>query len=183
MKADHEIPYALFYENPTTYTGAADIYINVPLDAQHSASRAFWMFRTRDNLQRNRRYLTSSSDGNPYYRNVNLLIAGRDRESPAAPIIWNTLVPFSKEEKNPGFQLGEMNWDLSATAGRDSPWKRVPEGTINFSTAEKPAFLFFMRSPSTNDLFTSKTLELMVVIESWALYTIEKGRAYFAFSN
>jgi len=181
--AEHEIPYSILYESLQTFTGAADIYVSVALDAEHPASRMFWFFRTRDNLQRNRYYATSSSPTNPYYSTVQFNIAGKQREAASAPIVWNYLVPFCKEERNPGFQLGEMNWDLGASAGRDSPWKRVPEGSINFSTAEKPALLFLMRSPSGSDPFATKTLELTIVVESWTVYTIENQRGYTAFSN
>lgn len=183
QKAHHEIPYSILYESEYSFTGAADIYTSVNLDGSHPASRAFWVFRTRDNLQRNRRYATSSANANPYYTTLSFNIAGKIREDTAAPIVWNTLVPFCKEERNPGFQVGEMNWDLGAWAGRESPFKRVPEGSINFSTAEKPAFLFLMRSPSAGDAFLTKTLELMIVIESWTLFNIEKERGYTAFSN
>jgi hypothetical protein len=72
---------------------------------------------------------------------------------------------------------------LGAWAGRESPYTRVPEGSINFSTAEKPAFLYQLRSPDVGDLFTSRTLELTIVIESWTLFMIEGERGYTAFSN
>ena len=183
QKAHHEIPYSILYESAYTFTGAADIHTSVDLDGTHPASRAFWIFRTKDNLQRNRRWATSSvSTSNPYYATLSFNIAGKIREDTAAPIVWNTLVPFCKEERDPGFQVGEMNWDLGASAGRESPWKRVPEGSINFSTAEKPALLYLMRSPSVGDTFVTKTLELMIVIESWTLFNIENERGYTAFS-
>jgi len=183
QKAHHEIPYSILYESTYTYTGAADIYTSVLLDGEHPASRAYWFLRTKDNLQRNRRWATSSASGNPYYATISFNIAGKIRETAAAPIIWNTLVPLCKEERDPGFQVGEMNWDLGAWAGRESPYTRVPEGSINFSTAEKPAFLYLLKSPDAGDLFTSKTLELTIVIESWTLYNVEKERGYTAFSN
>jgi len=183
QKAHHEIPYSILYESIYTFTGAADIYTSVALDGEHPASRAFWFLRTLDNLQRNRRWATSSASGNPYYATISFNIAGKIREAAAAPIIWNTLVPFCKEERDIGFQVGEMNWDLGAWAGRESPYTRVPEGSINFSTAEKPAFLYLLRSPDVGDLFTSKTLELTIVIESWTLYNVEGERGYTAFSN
>ena len=183
QEAEHEIPYSILYETNYTFTGAADINISVNIDAEHPASRAFWFFRTRDNLQRNRYYATSSNTTNPYYSTVKFNIAGKQREAAAGPIVWNTLVPFCKEERDIGFQVGEMNWDLGAWAGREFPWKRVPEGSINFSTAEKPAFLYLMRSPDTGDVFTTKTLELTIVVESWTLYIVEGERGYTAFSN
>jgi hypothetical protein len=73
-----------------------------------------------------------------------------------------------------------MNWDLGSGLG---PHDHVPEGSINFSTAEKPVMNIFMRSPDAGDLFTTKTLELTLIVDSWVLYTIEDNRGYTAFSN
>jgi len=176
----HEIPYSVLYENTYTFSGPPDISVVKDIDAEHPASRMFWFLRTRENLQRNRRWATSSSPSNPYYRSATFLIAGRDREAAAAPIRWNTLVPFSKEERDPGFAIAEMNWDLGTGLVEK---ERVPEGSINFSTAEKPAIILFMRSPDVGDLFTSKTLELTLVVDSWVLYTIEENRGFTAFVN
>ena len=178
----HEIPYALLYENTYTFSGAFAIRVVKDIDAEHPASRMFWYIRTWDNLYRNRRWATSD-DRNPYYGSATFLIAGRDREAAAAPILWNTLVPFAKEERDPGFSLGEMNWDLGPGTGRAAPHVPVPEGSINFSTAEKPAFSIFLRYPNRDTAFDTKTVELNLVVNSWVVYTIEDNRGYTAFSN
>uniref|UniRef100_A0A6C0JW61 Major capsid protein N-terminal domain-containing protein n=1 Tax=viral metagenome TaxID=1070528 RepID=A0A6C0JW61_9ZZZZ len=187
--ATHEIPYSVFYENNMTfggldYSSANEAAAQFPgfvkdLDAQHTASRIFWFFRTRDDLERGRRWATSSYN-NPYYQDVTFLIAARDRESLAGPPIWNTLVPFAKENRDPGFTIGEMNWDLGASLATES---RVPEGSINFSTAEKPVFFFHIRPPNLDQPFQTGVVEVTVVIEAWALYLIEGGRGYFKFGN
>jgi hypothetical protein len=185
----HEIAYSVFYENQLTfggldYSSANEATASFPsfvrdLDASHPASRIFWIFRLRDDLQRGRRWATSGYN-NPYYQNVSLLIAARDRETLSGPPIWNTLVPFAKEDRDPGFSIGEMNWDLGAGLPTD---ERVPEGSINFSTAEKPVIYFQLRPPNDDQAFLTKVVEATVVIESWTLYTIEDGRGYFKFSN
>ena len=185
----HEIAYSVFYENQLTfggldYSSANQATASFPsfvkdLDASHPASRIFWMFRLRDDLQRGRRWATSAYN-NPYYQNMSLVIAARDRETLSGPLIWNTLVPFAKEDRDPGFSIGEMNWDLGAGAPTD---ERVPEGSINFSTAEKPVIYFQLRPPNDDQAFLTKAVEATVVIESWTLYTIEEGRGYFKFSN
>ena len=188
-EASHQIPYSVFYENNITFGGLDYASANEAsalfpgfvrdLDAEHTASRIFWIFRTRDDLQRNRRWATSSYK-NPYYQDVTFLIAARDRETLAGPAMWNTLVPFAKEDRDPGFSIGEMNWDLGATLPRD---ERVPEGSINFSTADKPVLFFHLRPPNLNQAFLTEVVELLVVIESWAVYSIEDGRGYFKFGN
>jgi len=178
----HEIPYSLLYENTYTFSGAFAIRVVKDIDAEHPASRMFWYIRTWDNLHRNRRWATSD-ERNPYYGSATFLIAGRDREAAAAPILWNTLVPFAKEERDPGFSLGEMNWDLGPGTGRAAPHIAVPEGSINFSTAEKPAFSIFLRYPNLTSTFDTKTVELNVVVNTWVVYTIEDNRGFIAFSN
>lgn len=178
----HEIPYSVLYENTYTFSGAFAIRVVKDIDAEHPASRMFWYIRTWDNLYRNRRWATSD-ERNPYYGSATFLIAGRDREAAAAPILWNTLVPFAKEERDPGFSLGEMNWDLDPGTGRAAPHVPVPEGSINFSTAEKPAFSIFLRYPNIASIFDTKTVELNLVVNSWVLYTIEDNRGFVAFSN
>jgi hypothetical protein len=92
-------------------------------------------------------------------------------------------VPFAKEERDPGFSLGEMNWDLGSGIGRATPHVPVPEGSINFSTAEKPAFSIFLRYPNLASTFDTKTVELSLVVNSWVVYTIEDNRGYIAFTN
>jgi hypothetical protein len=186
----HEIAYPVFYENNITFGGldyswANELTAQFPsfvrdLDAEHPASRMFWFFRTRDDLQRGRRWATSSYK-NPYYQDMTFLIAARDRETLAGPILWNTLVPYAKEDKDPGFTIGEMNWDLGAF--RENYEERVPEGSINFSTAEKPVIYVHLRPPNLDQPFSTKVVELMLVVESWALYTIEENRGYFKFAN
>ena len=189
--AAHEIPYSLLYENNITfggldYSSPTNVTAQFPgfvrdIDADHGASRMYWFFRTKDDLQRNRRWATSSYN-NPYYQDMTFLIAGRDRESLAGPTIWNTLVPFAKEEKDPGFTIGEMNWDLGAVPGENLR-ERNPEGSINFSTAEKPVIFVHLRKPNAEQPFLTQVVELTFVIETWALYIIENDRGYFKYAN
>jgi hypothetical protein len=189
ITSKHEIPYSVFYENSLTFGGldyasANEATASFPgfvrdLDARHPASRIFWFFRTRDDLQRGRRWATSAYN-NPYYQDVTFLIAARDRESIEGPAIWNTLVSFAKEDKDPGFAIGEMNWDLGATVPTD---EKVPEGSINFSTADKPVFYFHIRPPNIGQPFLTEVVEATVVIEAWTLYAVEDGRGFFKYSS
>ena len=190
QKMEHEIPYSILYENGFTFGGldyksasdAAQVYpaFTRDLDAQGPASRMFWFLRTKDDLVRGRRWATSSS-GSPYYQYMSLLIAARDRESLQTPLIWNVLSPFGKEERDPGFAIGEMNWDIGAYTGRPCPNEPVPEGSLNFSTAEKPVVLIYLRAPSLTQAFDTQVVEMTTVIESWALYTIVGGRGAFKY--
>jgi len=186
---NHEIPYSLLYENTFTFGGldfttstALAPSFTRPIDARHPASRAFWFLRTRDDLGRNRRWATSGPGG-PYYQSISLIIASRDREIKFPPLIWNTLTLQAKEDKDPGFSIGEMNWDIGSYTGLPSKRERVPEGSVNFSTADRPVIYIEVLPPVAPQLFTTGVLEMLFVVESWSLYTIEEGRGALRYGN
>jgi hypothetical protein len=185
----HEIPYSLLYENTFTFGGldfgtstALAPSLTRDIDARHPASRIFWFLRTRDDLRRNRRWATSGPGG-PYYQNISLISASRDRETLFPPLIWNTLSLYAKEDKSPGFTVGEMNWDIGTYTGVSSNRDRVPEGSVNFSTADKPVVYIEVLPPVAPQLFTTGVLEMLFVVESWSLYTIEEGRGALRYGN
>jgi hypothetical protein len=76
-----------------------------------------------------------------------------------------------------------MNWDLNSAPGHDAYYERVPEGSINFSTAEKPVVLISLQPPNADQLFASQVVEMTLVIESWCLYAVEQGRGFLRYSN
>jgi hypothetical protein len=186
---NHEIPYSLLYENTFTF-GGLDFNtsrVSVPaftriIDARHPASRVFWFLRTQDDLGLNRRWKTYSDvSGNPYYKTMSLVIASRDRESKFTPLIWNTMSLHAKEDRTPPFTIGEMNWDIGSYTGRQPG--RVPEGSVNFSTADKPIIYIELLPPIPPQVFTSGVIEMLFVVESWSLYTIEEGRGALRYGN
>jgi hypothetical protein len=73
-----------------------------------------------------------------------------------------------------------MNWDLGNSIRSGEP---VPEGTINFSTAEKPIILITLQGPNAAQSFTTKVVEMILVVESWCLYTVEEQRGFLRYSN
>ena len=186
----HEIPYAVLYENPLTFGGddyltANEITATYPaftrlLDAKRPAGRAFWFMRTKDDLMRNRRWATSGYK-NPYWQTLSLIIAARDRETAWGPMVWNTLVPFAKEDRDPGFAIGEMNWDLGAGTGLAAAGKQ-PQGSVNFSTADRPTFLVTLRKPNADQAFDTVAMDFLVVVESWGQFVVEGGRAYMKYN-
>jgi hypothetical protein len=179
----HEIPYSVMYENETSFGGldykGATAAFTRDITAAHPASRMFWFLRTKDDLRRGRRWATSSPTGNPYYSSLSLIIAGRDRESSFTPLVWGSLVPFAKEDRDPGFSIGEMNWDLDTTPVR----LEVPQGSINFTTAVKPNILINIVAPDVGQPFDSQAVEMTAVVESWTMFQIEEGRGYLKYAN
>jgi hypothetical protein len=177
-----EIPFGRLYENTTTFGPAdyAPLNRGVPalvtrrIDAQHSASRIFWFIRSLDDLRTGRRWRFSLS-GNEYYTAQSLVIAGRDRETLFAPLIWNTLTHHAKEERDPGYGIGEMSWDLGAIYGRQ---ERQPEGSVNFTTADRPTLYTSLAAVPQGS-----STEMTTVVDSWALYKIENDRGFLKYGN
>ncbi len=189
-EAKHDIPYSTLYENPHTfgnddYLTANDATATYPffgrdLDARRPASRIYWFMRTTDDLQKGRRWSTSGA-ANPYWNQLSLIIAARDRESLWGPLVWNTLVPFAKEDKDPGFAVGEMNWDLGNGTGAP-PIGQTPMGSVNFTTAYRPTLLVSLRKPNADQMWNMKTMDFLTVVESWAQFAVDGGRGFLKYS-
>jgi hypothetical protein len=180
-----EIPFSRLYENRTTFgpTDYAPLRRGVAalvtrrIDAQHPASRMFWFVRSLDDLQTGRRWRFAPSASGEYYTAQSLVIAGRDRETLFTPLIWNTLTHHAKEDRDPGYGIGEMSWDLGAIYGRKGD--RQPEGSVNFTTADRPTFYTSLAAIAQENGST----EMTTVVDSWALYRIENDRGFLKYGN
>lgn len=188
-----EIPFLRPYENTFTF-GTADYnpilkgvaaYATRRLDGQHPASRIIWYTRANNDLRTNRRWkFTSDISGSEYYVGQSLIIAARDRETFFTPYVWNLLEHHAKEDRDPGYGIGEMSWDLGDIRGRRAPWTRQPEGTINMTTADRPTFYISLSGVANDTLLkTSPSTELTAVVDTWALYRIEEDRGVLKYGN
>ncbi len=187
-----EIPFSRLYENKFSYgpKDYAPLVRGVPalvtdrIDAQHPASRILWFFRTQNDLRTNRRWRFSPNiPEGEFYNNASLIIAARDRESLFTPSIWNVLTHLAKEDRDPGAGIGEMNWDLGDIRGRRAPWDRQPEGTVNFTTADRPTLYTSLTLVEDDTILKKPSTEITVVVDSWALYEIEKDRGFLKYGN
>lgn len=187
-----ELPYLRPYENSYIISPAeyAPIVKGVPafitrrVDAQHPASRMLWYTRAQNDLRANRRWkFAADISGNEYYSAQSLIIASRDRETLFSPYIWNLLTHHAKEDRDPGFGLGEMSWDLGDIRGRRAPWNRQPEGTINFTTADRPTIYTSLSAAPNDTLLGAPSTELTVLVDSWGLYSIENDRGVLKYGN
>ena len=186
----HDTPYMVMYENPLTFGGDDYKTANVAaavfpfytrvLDAKRPASRIFWFMRTFDDLMRNRRWSTSGYN-NHYWQRLALIIASRDRESLWPATIWSTLTPFAKEDRAPGFAIGEMIWDLGNGIGQ-MPAGTTPQGSVNFSTADRPTLSVSIQPPNADQIFDTGQMDFLAVVESWSIYSVEEGRAFIKFN-
>jgi hypothetical protein len=194
-KAAIEIPFARIYENNFTFgaTDYAPLVRGVPalvtkrIDGQHPASRIVWFMRTQNDIRAGRRWKITDEAGGEYYSAESLIIAGRDRETLFTPFIWGLLTHHAKEDRDPGAGIGEMSWNLGDVRGGDERrapfYERQPEGSVNFSTADRPT-LYTSLSATVNDTILGKpSTEMVAIVDTWALYCIEKDRGFLKYGN
>jgi hypothetical protein len=193
-----EIPFRRQFENIFTF-GELD-YISLDkggtstvtrrLDGRHPTERLLWFFRNTKDIEHNRLdhfyndYIspTEVSYGEFYYR-MKLVIAGRDREALYEPIVWNDMVQYCKHEKGHDTQIGSMSWSIGERYGTIYPAPRSPEGTVNFTTADRPTMHIELRNIISNPLLAERKSEMKVFLEGWNVYYIENGRGRLMFSN
>uniref|UniRef100_A0A6C0D7M3 Major capsid protein N-terminal domain-containing protein n=1 Tax=viral metagenome TaxID=1070528 RepID=A0A6C0D7M3_9ZZZZ len=173
----------IFYFNEKDYTPLARGALadtTKRIDAVHPASRIVFFLRQQSDLQKNKLWKISSDvSNNEYYNNISLLIASRDRESLFPPLVWNTLTQHAKEDRYSGSGLGVMCWDLGEQKGRRAPFARQPEGTLNFSTADRPTFYIELQQIAGSN----RNTEMRLIVDTWASYEIEDRRGNLKYAN
>ena len=198
-----QIPFRRQFENNFTF-GELD-YVSLDnggtstvtrrLDGRHPTERIFWFFRTQHSINRNQldnfynNYFDFNSNmqaftqpyGNFYY-NMKIVIAGRDRESMHQPFVWQDISQLVKDEKGCGVNIGEMKWTTGEKYGTIYPTPRQPEGTINFTTADRPT-LYIELANIRPDVLGQRTSEFRVFTEGWSVYDIREGRCRLLFAN
>ena len=201
-----QIPFRRQFENNFTF-GELD-YIPLDkggvaavtrrLDGRHPTEKIFWFFRTQDNLDKNRLddFNNDYFDTNvatatqPYtltagagYYNMKLVIAGKDRENLHEPLLWQNISQLVKDEKGSGLQIGEMKWTTGANYGVIYPAPRQPEGTVNFTTADRPTLYLELANIRKNNLLRQRRAEFRVFTEAWNVYEVHEGRGRLMFSS
>ena len=184
----NEIVFSRFYENifyfnekdytPLARGALADTTKRI--DAVHPASRIVFFLRQQSDIQKNKLWKISSDvSNNEYYNNISLLIASRDRESLFPPLVWNTLTQHAKEDRYSGSGLGVMCWDLGEQKGRRPPFAHQPEGTINFSTADRPTLYIELQQIAGSN----RNTEMRLIVDTWASYETEEKRGSLKYAN
>jgi hypothetical protein len=72
-----------------------------------------------------------------------------------------------------------MNWDLGEQRGRAANANHQPEGSVNFSTADKPNIVIDLQNISG----TNRNTEMLLIVDTWSIYQVEKGRGRLKYSN
>ena len=192
QKSSLEIPFSRIYENIFTF-GSKDYEplarqavaaATRRVDAVHPASRLLFWFHNQADLRANlySKYVADISGGE-YYNNISLLIAGRDRETLFSPMVYNKIQNHAKEERDPGQGLGIMNWDLGDLRGRRAPYTHQPEGSINFSTADRPTIYVDLKDIPIDSVTGQKNTEMKAVVDTWAMALFENGRGGLKYAN
>ena len=182
-----EIPFERLYENrftqsPSDYAPlarGATAALTRRLEGTHPSARIVNFFRSYDAIRANQLWRVDNSGGE-FYEMMKLVIAGKDRETLFSPLVWNDIVTHAKAEKDPGIRLAIMDWTVGDIQGRRSPFPRQPDGSINFTTADRPS-LYIELSPILGG--TSQNTVLHSIVETWAAMLIEKYRATMLFGN
>jgi hypothetical protein len=150
--------------------------INRRLDGRHPSGRLLFYFRSLDDIQANRWWKIGAGPAeDAYYKTISLTIAGQTRELPRAPLVWRDINNFAKEDLDTGIQINTMNWTLGAVAPLRFPQSSLetPTGTINFTTADRPNLYIDLANPQS----TTPATQLYVIVEGWAVFQTDKGRA------
>jgi len=201
-----QIPFRKLFENNFTF-GELDFIpldkggvaaVTRPLDGRHPTERIFWFFRNYNALDRNQLdnfyndYFEFNAPTpvqpytNPYgefYYTIKLVIAGKDREDSHEPLLWESICQYAKDEKASGKPIGQMRWSLGDTYGTVYPAPRQPEGTVNFTTADRPTLYVQLANITSNPLLAQRKAELRLFTEGWNVYEVKEGRGRLLFGN
>jgi len=201
-----QIPFRRQFENNFTF-GELD-YISLDkggnsavtrrLDGCHPTEKIFWFFRSQNSLDRNSidNFYNDYFDFNPntptqpytipygsFYYKMKLVIAGKDREDFNEPFIWGEICQLVKDEKANGMGIGEMMWSTGSKFGTIYPAPRQPEGTVNFTTADRPTLYIELANIRKNMSLKQRKSEFRVFTEGWNVYEIRGGRGRLLFAN
>jgi len=140
------------------------------IDAVHPASRMIFYLRSKSDIDANKLWkITSDVSNNEYYNNVSFLIGSRDRETLFSSTVWNLVAQHAKEDRYSGPGLGVMNWDLGDQRDRILPCARVPEGSLNFSSADRPTLYIELQQIGGSD----RNTQMLLIVDTWAIYEMD----------
>lgn len=191
QNAPIHIPYRRMYEHifnivESDYTpldSGSVATFTCRLDGRHPTERIFWFFRNKGITSITNRLAELDngleSGNGVFYKRMKFMIAGREREYLYEPTIWQHVTSLFKSE-SPESSIGSMSWALSNDYRDNDGW-RQPEGTINFSTADRPT-LFMELADVMPNISGQRLVELRVYTEGWCAYEVKDGRGRMMFA-
>jgi hypothetical protein len=72
-----------------------------------------------------------------------------------------------------------MNWDLGEQKGKNPPFVRTPEGSVNFSTADRPNLYIELQQIAGSNRDT----EMRLIVDTWAIYETGDKRGNLKYAN
>jgi hypothetical protein len=155
------------------------------LDACHPVERVLVYFRTANALDRNEysNIINPLSPDGQFYNEMSLIIAGRDREYQFSSLVWQDIESYAKDEIDSGYTISEMRWNLGDMYAMTRPFPRVPNGSVNFTTADRPTLYFQLNNVPVQVSSGQRKVELRVCMEGWNVYEVERGRGRLMFAN
>jgi hypothetical protein len=167
------------------------------LDGRHPTERIFFFFRNFISIMRNQldnfvndKIIPSTINGvisteiyNQFYSEIKLVIAGKDREEWWGSDVLDTLNAYAKDERDSGYNIGSMKWSLGDKYGTTYPAPREPEGTVNFTTADRPTLHINLNNINPGYYSKLRQSEMRVITEGWAIYEFKEGRGRLMFAN
>jgi hypothetical protein len=188
-----EIPFLRPFENqlsldPSDYKSVGNggaSYITKRLDGRHPAESLLVFFQSDYCLDRNQFWrLTNPYRGSngAYYNGLKLVVAAKDRETIWDSEHWERLAPFVQAEKNSGIAVSMLSFTKAPSYGYRAPQRRRPQGTLNFTGADKPTLWFNLQ-----DTLAGRTGQKRVVVRAvttgWGVYVVEEGRGTLLYGN
>ena len=203
------IPFRRLFENRFTF-GELDFIsldkggvasVTRALDGRHPTERLFWFFRNWDVFDSNRlddfanHYFDSGSGHAPtamqpytipyggFYYTLKLNIAGREREEREGGLVWGLLSGLANDERvTEASGISSMNWSTGAKMGTLYPAPRQPEGTVNFTTADRPTLLIELANVPRTVTIGQRKVDMRACTEGWCVYQVRDGRGKLQFA-
>jgi hypothetical protein len=76
-----------------------------------------------------------------------------------------------------------MNWELGELRGRLPPFQHQPEGSVNFTTADRPTIYVDLADIPVDLATNQKSTEMRVIVDTWAIAVFEGGRGGLKYAN
>jgi hypothetical protein len=203
-----QIPFRRLFENRFTF-GELDYIaldkggvasVTRALDGRHPTERLFWFFRNWDVFDSNRlddfanHYFDAGHAHAPtamqpytvpyggFYYRLKLNIAGREREEMMGGLVWERLSGLANDERATTGGVGSMNWSTGAKMGTIYPAPRQPEGTVNFTTADRPTLLIELANITSTATIGQRKADMRACTEGWCVYQVKDGRGRMMFA-
>lgn len=175
-----EIPFIRYYDEtftigendylPLDTAGAATIQRR--MEGRHPMERLQFVFRLESWLAAGQRWRFGTQL--QFYNTLSLQVAGRDREYAFDSATWQDMMSLVADDRSPNVNVSSMRWN----AGPPSFESRQPTGTVNFTTASRPTLAISLRAPGP---VGTRSTQLQVCGESWAVYDVSAGRGRLLF--